>query len=276
MNFIVGANGRLGKKLASAFSDNVICMERALYENWWRDNSIDDIAYYFERVGDRNPSTLYIASGILDPSRAIEEHNRINYLLPINLIQGAAKVGIRTITFGTVMEQWDNNTVNPYVASKIRLSNFVRQFSRGEVSPLHIRMHTLYGGGPPNAFMFLGQMLKSIKTKTVFKMSSGEQLREYHHIDDDIMAILSLQDSGKSGLIHLSHGKPLSLKEIATHVFGAFQCSELLDIGALPQPYKEHKDIFFRRTSSLGFIPFRESLSGIVAYFRHYAKDENE
>lgn len=269
MNFVIGSHGRLGKKLVSAFKkDDVIPLERTVYENWWHENAIDDISYYFERAVGNKSATLFVASGILAPSSTIDDHDKVNYLLPKNLIQGASKVGIRTITFGTIMEQLIRDTENPYIASKIRLGDFISQFSQNCHLPLHIRIHTLYGGGLPSSFMFLGQMLQALQTKTLFKMSSGEQLREYHHIDDDIAAIFTLLNSGTRGITDISHGHAISLKKLATHVFNAFQCLELLSVGSIHAPDKDNYQTSFLPTASLDGLQFREPLSGVVDYLK--------
>ena len=48
---------------------------------------------------------------------------------------------------------------------------------------MHLHLHTLYGGRP-QAHMFLGQMIRALERGAEFAMSSGEQLREYHHVHD--------------------------------------------------------------------------------------------
>jgi nucleoside-diphosphate-sugar epimerase len=176
---------------------------------------------------------------------------------------------LRTVTFGTIMERLAGDTsANAYVASKVQLGNFVAGFSAGQVSPLHIRIHTLYGGGPPDDFMFLGQMLHALVSGSGFSMSPGVQLREYHHIDDEIIAISRLVEAGNCGVMDLNHGAPVRLKELASHVFEQFDRRELLNIGALPGPAADNYETLFERTPLLKGLVFRDTLPAIVEYLR--------
>ena len=67
--------------------------------------------------------------------------------------------------------------------------------------------------------MFLGQILSALKNDEAFKMTSGCQLREYHHFLDDAEAIRTISGLKITGVVNLSHGKPVSLKDIAQASF---------------------------------------------------------
>jgi len=267
MNFVLGSRGRLGRAIVAAqVPGNVTALDRSTYASWWRDGAEDEIARFFDKHGDES-GVVYVATGVLDPKAPEEEHHRINLHLPRNVIRAASKVGLRVVTFGTVMEAIaaGKETANPYILSKIKLGEFV---SGCGAKILHIRIHTLYGGGSPNAFMFLGQILASIKRKNRFDMSSGNQLREYHHIDDEIMAINALVERGLVGVVDLSHGNPVALKDMAVFIFEQFGSSNLLNVGALPSPQEDNYGLFFKREPVLKDLAFRETLPAVVEYLR--------
>jgi hypothetical protein len=125
---------------------------------------------------------------LLDPKLPEELLLGVNYCLPQNIIKGTTKLGAKVITFGTVMELI-RTTKNPYIKSKITLSDYVEELSTKSNKALHIQMHTLYGAGQPNSFMFLGQILDAILNNKPFHMTSGRQLREYHHIVDEAKVV---------------------------------------------------------------------------------------
>ena len=161
-------------------------------------SAADDVARYLDELVGL-PGVVYVASGIIDPSRARDEHEKVNYLLPRNVVEGATKLGYRVLTFGTVMETLVGEASNnAYYSSKLELGKFVEQFSAAASSVLHVRIHTLFGGGVPAAFTFLGQMLRALAEQVEFKMSPGEQLRGYHHLDDEVRAIFHLVDTETS------------------------------------------------------------------------------
>ena len=269
MNFLLGSRGRLARAISSStLLGDITVLDRSAYADWSRPGAADGISRFFERITNAG-GIVYIAAGLIDPRQPQEDHHRINFILPKNVIEGASRVGLRAVTFGTVMENAiANKSRNPYYSSKKELANFVAEFSSRTELVLHIRMHTLYGGGPPAPFMFLGQILHSIERRAEFYMSSGLQLREYHHVDDDVAAILKFTSSRMKGIVELSHGAPVMLKDLATFVFESFDCLELLKVGALATPPEENYEIVFERSPQLGELKFRNSLSSIVEFLQ--------
>src|SRR6266478_2595138 len=181
MNFVLGAHGRLGSAIvASTDLGDTLPLNRSIYAPWTREGAASDVARYFEKtVSPKTAGYVFVAAGITDPSRSQEEHHSVNYVLARNVVEGACKCGLRIMTFGTVMEAIaGDRSGNPYFASKLRLGNFVREFSAKYGNALHVRIHTLFGGRPPENFMFLGQMRNAITQGLRFDMSDGLQLRE--------------------------------------------------------------------------------------------------
>jgi len=266
--YLVGSKGRLGQAIFKAVShDEVVCLDRSIYEGWPNSSSTTRISKYFESVKETNP-TILVASGLLDPNACSEDLTSVNYTLPKNIIDGSTKLGFRVITFGTVMEGLVTSN-NNYVQSKMRLNEYIQSLTYKNNSVVHIQLHTLYGLGEPSPFMFLGQILSALKNNSSFEMTSGRQLREYHHFLDEAEAIRQIVDSQTTGVINLSNGKPVSLKEIAQQVFSVFCKSHLLRIGALPEPAEENYDKnIFLESDFLRDITLRDSLSGIVEYMK--------
>ena len=269
MNVIIGARGRLGRAIAlSCHSGLVMTPPRSLYAEWWREDAVDKISQYLEKAISA-PGNIYVASGIINPCSCREEHYQANYLLPRNIIEGGTKMGFKVVTFGTVMESViSDQTVNPYLSNKIKLGRFVRSFSEKSKLALHIRLHTLFGGGMPEEFMFLGQIFRSLISKSEFNMTPGAQLREYHHVDDEVLAITKILEHNESGCIDLNHAAALTLKDIAQYIFSAFSVSELLKVGKLQAPADDNFKSVFKRPMVIKDIHFRETLPALVNYLR--------
>lgn len=265
MIFIIGSRGRLGRAIFEQYpSERVVCVDRAVYEHWSAPDAVMSIADYFS-ASAYNGSVLYICSGLLDPRLSAEQLYNVNVLLPQNIISAVTPLGIKAITFGTAMES--TLTSNPYVQSKLALSEFVGSVKSGDdLRPAHIRIHTLYGSGEPSHFMFLGQVLNSIRNGTAFEMTQGRQLREYHHVSDDAAAIKILVDRNVDGVVELSHGQPVSLRHLAESVFRSVGKVDLLRLGALPEPTEENFNHVFSRPASLEHMVFRDSVGSVVEY----------
>lgn len=267
MIFVIGGRGRLGQALSAHYQDQeAVSLHREIYEDWWRDDAQDGVIEFFAPYAGSG-GIIFVAAGLLDPTAPQEDHSKINYLLPKHVIDGATQLGMRVVTFGTIMERIINRK-NPYIQSKAALGEYVANIGDAQNQVLHVRVHTLFGGGEPSSFMFLGQIYRALKNKTVFEMSPGNQLREYHHIEDEVRAVRVLADSKIRGVVDLNHGEPVSLKAVANHIFKSFDAESLLRIGALPEPKEENFGEIFQRLDLLKSVNFRETLPAIVTYLK--------
>ncbi|WP_338015395.1 NAD-dependent epimerase/dehydratase family protein [Dyella acidiphila] len=263
--YLIGGGGRLGQAIASQYANQeIISLQRSVYADWSGANAVDRIARYFSpHAAD---ATVFVASGLLDPRLATDELVSVNYRLPRNVIDGAARLGIKVVTFGTIMESL-LDVGNAYVESKKRLREYVEEALSAAWPVLHLQIHTLYGGGQPSPFMFLGQMLTAIRNNEPFRMTSGRQLREYHHFEDEARAVRLIAGMPEMvGVTNLSHGKPVSLRALAEAVFGALEKNHLLRVGALPEPSEENYGKTFAPTMMLDTIEFRDAIQGVVEY----------
>ena len=266
MKIVIGANGRLGSAICAALgSRDTLAPNRAIYENWWQPGMEATIGAYLDRVNSPVECIL-VAAGVIDPRASAIDHERINFHLPRQILRAAAPRRIRVVTFGTMMEVISSGVPrSAYVASKLALANEV-QATRPNA--LHVRINTLYGGSLPPPHMFIGQMLDAIIARSRFLMSPGNQMREYHHVDDEAKAIIALISSTHSGAIDLNHGAPVTLAELARRTFEALGIPELLQIGALPAPVNERLDLEFVRHPTLRDCHFRDVLSAMPVYMR--------
>jgi nucleoside-diphosphate-sugar epimerase len=267
MIFIVGANGRLGQALVRRFGASAVTsLPRSVYANWHEDGAAAAVARYFASVSTAG-DTIYVCAGLLDPHLPELEHRAVNLALPCNIIAAATPLGIAVRTFGTVMEVLMPDH-NPYIRSKAALGHQVARSAAAGLPVAHLRLHTQYGGGAPSAFMFLGQIASALRARAPFMMTSGRQLREYHHVDDDAAAIDLLETAGLQGVQDLNHGAPVTLAALAQHVFATFNASDLLALGALPEPATDNFGRVLDRLHSLGPLRFRATLPGVTDYLK--------
>lgn len=263
--FILGENGNLSKSLTKKFSDAIVIPKRQ-YMSWLE--SPDEMSKYLfsHNIKEKIPD-VYNCAGVTDPSVDPSLINQVNYLLPVFLSERSNTLNFRLITFGTVMELLPKYSVsNPYLESKLNF--YTRYISEDDWQKrnLHFQMHTLYGGHHIHKHMFLGQILHSINTKQIFQMSGGEQIREYHHIDDDTEAIMQLTKIAGGGLIDISHGEPERLKVIATSIFEHFKSSNLLKIASKNADENDNREIVFNRTRNLSESFFRPTIDSLIIW----------
>jgi len=173
-NFILGARGRLGTALASSAEiGRTVAVDRSIYSSWAREGSADEVANYFAKLaGQAAGARVLVASGITDPMRPREEHHSVNYVLPRNVIEGAHRCGMKVVTFGSIMELTARDqSENAYLSSKVELGDFVSAFSAGNEGVVHIRIHTLYGGGPPR-YWALSRVTRGLTCQPVLSFAN--------------------------------------------------------------------------------------------------------
>ena len=264
--YLVGGRSRLAIAIARAYKKNeVVLLNRSIYSGWSKPGAAELVSRFFEKCSDEG-AIVFVTSGLLDQNVHYDDLLRINYHLPKNIIDGVRLLDIRVVTFGTVLER-SLQSKNKYVESKLALSNYIRSIDISSQATTHLQLHTLFGIGQPDEFMFLGQIQSALKKNKPFFMISGRQLREYHHCDDEAKAIKRTVNSSCSGIINLSHSKPIYLNSIASSVFNAFGKSELLHSIEEAEPdnaiYEESllKNTIIKKG-------FRDPLTSIVSYMK--------
>jgi len=239
---IIGENSRLTKSLKSIYSSNIFIVKKNLYMNWNSEDSFLDSLDSF--VINENDSIL-INKAIIDPSCNIREINKWNYQFQINIIKALErkKFKNRVYTTGSIFEK--TKIKNKYLNSKRNLFDYILQTNFNSVRPCHLRFHTLFGIDSPAENMFLGEIFNSIKKKTTFKMSEGNQLRQYHHYNEVSKHLLNIFSDSKSNnkIIEITGTEWVKLIDIARSVFNYFECNNLLKPGKIKSSNEEITDI---------------------------------
>jgi nucleoside-diphosphate-sugar epimerase len=261
---IVGGNGILGSAITTKFAPfQLHLIERSIATKWCFKGSTKEIKDYLQ---DNNEIRLVInAAGLTNPRSSVDELDRINFRLPRELFEATNDLGIRLITLGTVMEIHPKvSNINPYVKSKLDFFNFIQNAPQ-HYSHLHLQLHTIYGGNNAHPHMFIEQMKNAIQLKNDFRMSSGNQVREYHHIDDEIGSIVPLMLSQAKGHFDLSVGNSVKLSELAIHVFSFFDLINHLKFDA-SLDMQDVREFTYGTSPLLDKVKYRNPLIGVTSY----------
>jgi hypothetical protein len=215
------------------------------------------------------------ASGLIDPRAPAEQLLAVNDALPMYVLEGLCEAvtqglvdSARFLTFGSALETRDIlASHNNYLMSKNVLWKRWRETAAElPVEWHHIQLHTLYGGTKAVPFMFLGQVESAIRSHVPFRMSSGNQLREYHHVADiaeNVMTYLETEQTC-ARCIDLSSGEPVALATLARAIFERFGLSDLLEIGAIAE---DPGEVFSKETRRSPYLrAYREPVEGIIQW----------
>lgn len=269
MILLLGGSGVLGRALQEKFSSHEITLaSRGNVMKWMSEKGPSYIESFINGLRTQ-PSLIINAVGITNPLASESELTAANFQLPANLITAGKFLTSKIVTFGTIMEEvpYSSNN-NKYLKSKLLFRDFLASSDAVGANVLHFQAHTWYGGVRLHEHMFLGQLLKAIRGKSLFEMSEGSQIREYHHIFDDMTAVADLINLNSSGTHQINHGDPYSLRDIAEYVLRELSVQELLFPGSLPTPQNDNFALHFACPENLRHIKFRPTLSGIAMDFR--------
>lgn len=265
--FIIGGNSRLAKALVNYYDNgSFFLLKRGIYESWYDKSKRSIIRDYFKSQ-ITSDSIVFITSGILNSKEKSQTINDVNYKLPWNIIKALEGLEVTIVTFGTILENIKDSS-NNYVKSKIKLSEKILTFKSSKAKVIHFRLHTLYGYGYPSEFMFLGQLYNSIKNKREFYMSSGYQIREYHHLDDVAQSIDVVIRNDVDGVIELTSGNGIMLRDLAKGIFNEFDLTDLLKIGSLDIQHKEKFSNDYTKNEILTGVAFRDPVDGVCDYLK--------
>lgn len=272
---LFGASGQIGQALARTLALATDCF-RVIPVGWGevlRGACVDPKTFLRSVIGPGNPGKLDVvfANGITDPRSPLADLMLSNCEFPKKIIEAAICIsGVRCLTLGTVFERFPEFLqTNPYSRSKAELASWLAQVaSHTELQHrvLHIRLHTVYGA-PPKPFMFLGQMTEALRAGTEFSMSSGEQLREYHHADDIggcLRNLLHDEWEFDSPILEINSGEPVRLADLAQAVFSAHGKTNQLKIGAIKTPQGENLEVIFPRSMPSVLPYYRNPILGVV------------
>lgn len=259
----------LGRAIVQLLSEETHRLINRSETRGW-ENSKSTIREYLLSKNISNHDLIIYTLGNTDPSADIMLLNGVNFVLPRNLFMVAADMGVRMLTFGTVLESLP--PTNNYLASKKNFYEFLKNQSFYENFD-HLQINTLYGSYRPKPYMFLGRILHAITHNSKFRMSEGKQLREYWHVNDVASAIMNQIITQRPNQFNsITSGSPVSLQKLAEYIFERFNRSSLLAIGELSSTDFEIFDSqFFIRNENLLFKEFmRDPLNGIIECLRAY------
>ena len=243
LNLVLGSKGLLGNTLSAALEkEQNMFLTRADLVSWDGVNISNSQAQFFRNYGKRI-SNIFVAVGETNSSASLSHLLSSNFLLPRNLLELGKVYGFRVITFGTIHEESEIDS--PYVISKKKY-----RYHLNDCDPesfLHFQLHTLYSSTHTHGHSFLGQIIESLKHNTLFNMSSGRQLREFHNVTRDVKSIMDITfgAQGTSSFHPLSHGKIITLSNLAESIFTSFSKSSLLKVQSLADPINEVYDVDF-------------------------------
>lgn len=266
MNILItGATGFVGRNLVTYLSKNtkhkIIVIVRDLEvskslfpsENVYHilNTKLDDIKQY-------SPQCVFHLAAKLSSQN---DENTLDELLSSNIIFGTKLLHVLKecdslklfINIGTFAEyRFGPNGVNNaylYSATKTAFKELLRYYSDiSEYKYLHIVPYTIYGGRDSSK-KIIDYIKDSLELKEPVKMTKGEQVLDFIHINDVISFFIFIIDNidrflslSNGEIVHLGSGQGTSIKDLAKMIENKYAGKANINWGGIP--YRD-RDIMY-------------------------------
>lgn len=139
---------------------------------------------------------------------------------------------------GELAESQSARPANPYAYAKDALRQQL-EFLRTK-TPFHLtwgRLFYMYGEGQAPTSLYAQLRAAMERRDTVFRMSGGEQLRDFLPVQEVAQCIveLALRRPG-AGLVNICSGRPTSVRRLVEQLMREHGVSMQLELGAFPYP----------------------------------------
>jgi nucleoside-diphosphate-sugar epimerase len=211
-------------------------------------------------AGGRPDLCLHLAWRGWSGSLATVEENITSLSASLEFMRAVAELGCpRFVAAGTCFEY---DTTHPlltettptqphdlYGTCKRALFQVAEQFSRlTKMAIAWPRIFYSYGPYEDRRRLVPSIVLALLRGEPA-ATTSGEQVRDYLHVEDIASAIWTVALSDFTGAVNIASGTPITLKTIIHEIGRRMGCVDRLQIGALP--YREGEPMLIRADASL-------------------------
>lgn len=121
-----------------------------------------------------------------------------------------------------------------YGASKLALWQVLERLSAaGAMEVSWLRFFYLYGPAEDERRL-VPSVILSLLDGAEAKVTAGEQVRDYLHVEDAAAAVWAVMERGLTGVVNVGSGRPVTVREVVTRIGELAGRPELVKLGALP------------------------------------------
>jgi nucleoside-diphosphate-sugar epimerase len=195
------------------------------------------------------------------PGKYLNSQENLNSLqASLNLLSQLAEVGCRRfigigtcfeydLDIGYLSESSLTKPITLYAATKVALATVLRQFAQiTEMEMAWIRLFYQYGPMEDERRL-IPAIITSLLRDEVVKITKGEQIRDFLHIEDVASAIWAVAKSNVSGVVNVGSGQPVTVGQIALELGNLLGKPDLIHLGALP--YRPNDPMFICANNEL-------------------------
>jgi len=304
---ITGASGFIGKHLLDKLlrtSARIVCID-LIFNQVFIEKYGDRVQFYIGNVLDKifltsfihdfSPDYVFHLAGSKNRTNSLTEFKssyEINYLGTLNLFQALLNThNLKLVTLlGTVDEY--GHSVAPFKEDSHELPNSAYGLSKLSATKLALIFYHQFNlpvvvlrpsiayGPNQGEEMFIPALIKTLLKQKPFKMTEGNQLRDFIYIDDLIGALIKvLNCSGlKGNILNIASGNSVMIKDIALKISEITDCRANLKIGDVPYRSSEIMDYsvdISKASTLLNWHPRTKLIVGLEKTIAFYKKNLN-
>jgi len=211
---------------------------------------VTDFGSLRNSISEIKPQKIFHLAACVDVTRdwnIVERMIDVNIKGTLNLLRSLDGVNYDCfVNTGTSEEYGDNpvpfrenqvpNPVSPYSASKVSTTMFCQMLHKTMSLPIvTLRPFLTYGPGQESQ-MLIPSLIKSVLKGKSFKMTKGEQTREFNYIDDMVEGFILAGTTPEAigEVINLGSGVEYRIKDVVRMIASLMGSPVKLEIGALP------------------------------------------
>lgn len=241
-NFIIAAMDRCPRKNSDGLTEYI--------------GDITDYNFVEKSIKDFNPNIVFHLAGFKERTSNVEDvlnSLNVNLLGTLNLYQALLKATElkSIITLGTTDEYGDSLPpyneelkelpVSAYGFSKLCATKLSEFFFRNFKLPVTVLRPTIAYGPHQGLEMFIPSLINTLVNDKIYKMTAGEQTRDFIYISDLISAMLiASESSAYSGQVfNIGSGEVIKIKDVAQLIAKHLNKASLLKIGSIEYRKRE-------------------------------------
>jgi nucleoside-diphosphate-sugar epimerase len=304
--FVTGAGGFIGSHLVKRLVDEGARIHILLKKNepTWRiqdvvdrlgiwESDITDLHSLQSILPEINPEVIFHLAALVDVSRSwdlIMPMTETNILGTIHLLTALKGCGFESFVYTSSSEEYGyagasplregqrESPVSPYSFSKLASTFFCQMAAKTFDLPITIaRLFPVYGPFQESS-MFIPSAIRELMLKKTFKMSPGEQKREFIYVDDVVEAFLkiALCSRAQGELFNVGSGIPYMIKDVIEMIQKLIGGETMVEVGALSYRKGEGMECFCdnqKLKQLTGWSPqvtLEEGLRMTIAWYKSY------
>lgn len=255
---------------------------------------ICDYSFVENVVSDFKPDRVFHLAGYKNRSSNVKEVSmslQVNLLGTLNLYQALTTVGSvkSVVSLGTTDEYGIANTPfhetliespnSPYGFSKVCASQLALFFNRTFDLPVVILRPTIAYGPFQGDEMFIPSLINTLIANKDFKMTKGNQLRDFIYISDLVDAMLLAGETPNlSGeIFNIGFGESLKLRDVAFEIASVLNKRHCLKLGRIPYRANEvmnYSTCIKKLVEKTGWRPkidFKKGIDATIEYYKNNA-----